>query len=51
MYEHDEFEDQTDEGWIALGILAFIIICGIVVFWEPDVERIGSAVHAYLYGA
>lgn len=51
MYDDNEFEDQSNEGWIALGILTFIIICGILLFWEPDVERIGTTVHAYLYGA
>ncbi len=26
MYEHDDHEDQTNEGWITIGILAVIAI-------------------------
>lgn len=42
MYDNNEYEDQTNEGWIALGICAIIGICIMVVLWEPDVEAIGS---------
>jgi hypothetical protein len=48
--EHDD-EGEGYEGWIALGICALIGICTILVLWEPDVERIGTTVHSYLYGA
>lgn len=51
MYDNNEYEDQTNEGWIALGICAIIGICIMVVLWEPDVEAIGSWVYAHFFSA
>lgn len=49
MYDEYSNEREENEGWIAVGVLAFIILCGVLVLWEPDVETIGSRVHALLF--
>lgn len=51
MYDNNYPEEQADEGWIALSILAAIVICGALLFWEPNVEHIGEWVHAHFFSA
>lgn len=41
-------ENQNDEGWIALGVIALVVVSVGLVLWHPDVEAIGTWIYGKL---
>lgn len=40
-----KIDNQNNEGWISLGIVALLIISIALILWTPDVEAIGSWIY------
>jgi hypothetical protein len=44
-------ENKNDEGWIALAVIALVVVSVGMIVWNPDVEAIGTWIYEATNGA
>lgn len=43
------FDNEKDEGWIALTVVVLMVVGIALILWEPDVEAIGTWIYGKIH--